>query len=64
MGLGFKKNLNSYIISAHEETMCLEVNEVCLFCSDFVFITSDTNTANKAVIVRSTLKILDLVVTQ
>ena len=35
-----------------------------LFCSYFVFIISDTNTVNKAVIVRSSLKVLDLVMSQ
>jgi hypothetical protein len=39
-------------------------NEMFLFCSYFVFITSDTNTVNKAVIVRSSLKVLNLVVSQ
>jgi hypothetical protein len=60
----WKKMLNFYLPSAHEASKCWEMNEVFLFCSYFVFITSDTNTVNKAVIVRSSLKVLDLVMSQ
>jgi len=58
------KILNLYVPSAHEATKCWEINEVFLSCSYFVSITSGTNTVNKAAIVRSSLKVLDLVMSQ